>query len=477
MEQEKEILIASFISGFCLMVIEIGGPRLTAPYIGNTIFSWAAVIASVLGALSLGYYYGGKMADKNPTKEGLGKIFIICSITTFLAYLLGTFVGPLAAILDITTASILTSLIFFPAAATYGIVSPYIIKLTSKAGKEGENSGRVFAVSTLGSILGTLGTGFILVPNLPVKWIFIGTGIIMALLGIYLKAIKMNSPKYTIVLIFLMTLSVATAPIEIYKGTTVYEGESPYYHIRVLDGDFFNESSRILLLDNAISSGHGVGGKAIFEYEKQTQKTYELMGKTPKVLMLGVAAGTIIDGIFKAKPDATVTGVEIDEKTIEVGKRFFNLTENERTEIVIEDARRYIEKTDQRYDFIIIDTYRGKSVPFHLTSDEFLKQLKEKGTTDAIVVVNVIGSIQGDRSELFQSIYKTFANNYRKIVLFPTNKDYEKRQNIMLIATDRNISEFENKYKTELAHVQLDRGKIITDDLNPTDILIMEALR
>lgn len=182
------LLLITFISGAVVMGIELVGSRVLSPYFGNSIFVWGSLISVFMGGLSLGYYYGGVYSDKKPRLTNLAVIMIISAFLLLITPLFGKIINETVSGLniDVRYASLISSfLLFFFPIAGLGVVSPYIVKMsTSRLDKIGVSSGSVYSISTLGSILGTILTSFYLISLIGVKSIFYTYSGTLILLGI-----------------------------------------------------------------------------------------------------------------------------------------------------------------------------------------------------------------------------------------------------------------------------------------------------
>jgi predicted membrane-bound spermidine synthase len=170
----------AFISGACAMAVEIAGSRAMAAYVGSTIYTWAAGIAFTLVSLSIGYMAGGIIADRSKDAKGLGAALLCAGIGTAAIPLILRNLMLLFAGSDVVTASLAAGLALVPACVFYGMTSPFVIRFVSSMGNEGGSAGGVYAISTAGSVVGILSTGFVLVPNMGLGSIFLLLGAAMA---------------------------------------------------------------------------------------------------------------------------------------------------------------------------------------------------------------------------------------------------------------------------------------------------------
>jgi hypothetical protein len=167
-----------------------------------------------------------------------------------------------------------------------------------------------------------------------------------------------------------------------------------------------------------------------------------------------------------------VDGVEVDPQVIEVGKKYFSLKDDNRTNIIIDDGRRYVKTTNQTYDLVLIDVFRGKSTPSHLTSVEFVQELKNITNPNGVIIANMIASLEGEKSLFLQLIFNTYSEMFENVLIIPISDDPKEVQNIILVATDADVSDFIESKKTEIYPFKSKTNQIVTDDLNPTEVLV-----
>jgi spermidine synthase len=254
------------------------------------------------------------------------------------------------------------------------------------------------------------------------------------------------------------------------KGVLVYGGDSAYYHLRVIDTTWRGGPARVLFLDNAASSGERPDGGPAFEYVKTTRLAYEIPKNVSRALVIGSAAGTEMEELKRAYPDAMVDGVEIDERAVALGRDYFSFEDDDRTTVIIDDARRYVLRTNATYDLVLIDAFRGTSLPYHLATKEYLSALKERLSPDGLVVVNIISSADGDKSSVFAYMHGTFSSVFSDVVAIPTGNDTKKLQNIVLIASDRDLSEFRAAHADRIYSGPVAQKPPLTDELNPIEL-------
>ncbi|MEM0437768.1 MAG: fused MFS/spermidine synthase [Candidatus Micrarchaeia archaeon] len=466
MEINKRALFAVvFIAGACSMLVEIAGGRTLYPYLGNTIYTWTGTIAVVLGALSLGYWAGGKAADKLKSPAHLSRILLLAGMLTVAVPPLTLVAGELALDLPVYIAALLAPLILAPASFFYGMVSPYAIKIVSKKGKEGTSVGTVFSLSTAGSIAGVVITGFLLVPNMSLTHIYILGGLLMGACSAALCRKGVDNIERAVFALVLLGVMIVNPSIS-YDGQ-IFQKNGHYALITVLEKETPEGVERTLLLDNALSSGE-TNGKPSFEYVIMAARVFDLVESPSRGLVLGCAAGTQVELLKRRYPQIYVDGVDIDPSIVQVGREYFSLNDSDgRTSIYIEDARRFLHSTNSTYDIVFIDAFRAHSPPPHLASVEFVRLLKSRMGAGGAVAVNLIAR---EDSDYLKFVYGTYSEVFRHVYVFPVQK-WDGKKNIILIATDSESPEFVERYGHEM--IAVERGNVITDDRNPSEIFGM----
>lgn len=430
------LLLLVFTSGATVMSTEMGATRLLAPYFGTSLLIWANLIGLVLIYLTVGYTLGGRIADRNPTPSGLYRLtawagftivlvpilaqpLLTWSVEGFQRFSTGIFFGSLFSIL----------LLFAAPLTLLGAVSPYAVRLrVTRVSEAGNTAGSVYALSTLGSIVGTFLPVLVLQP-------WIGTRASIYVFGIILMAVSFAGMTRAVgrrAIPYAAMLGVALLLVAIFNGgriraaeagTTLYEDESPYNYIQVNEVD----GERQLILNE----GHAVHSK----YHPNRLLTegpwdYFLLAPlfrpagldTPvtDVAMIGLAAGTTSNQYATIYPEAKMDGVEIDGQIVEVGRRYFSMNKPQ-LNAVVDDGRYFMLRTEKQYDVIGIDAYRQPYIPFHLATKEFFELLDKRLKPGGVVVINA-GRTPGDY-RLVEAMGNTMASVFPNVFMIDTQKN------------------------------------------------------
>ena len=396
------LLLTVFISGMTTLAVELSASRLLDPYFGNSNLIWANLIGLILIYLTAGYYLGGHLADRFPRPAFLYQIiawaaFFVGLVPFAAKPLLGGISGELTtAHLDVLLGSFIGVLALFALPVTLlGCVSPFAIRLAVRdVGRAGNVAGGVYALSTLGSILGTFLPVLVLVPAVGTRatfLIFSGLLLLVALGGLFRAA-----PRLLVVYLLLPLLLLALilllpgGAVKAAEGL-IYETESAYNYIQVVDWD-----RRYLLLNE------GQGIHSVYDPDNlATNGTWDYFLIAPffnppphtpdqvnSLCLIGLAAGTISKQYTAVFGQIPIDGIEIDPEIVRVGREYFDMTEPN-LNAVVADGRAFLAHTTRRYDVVGIDAYRLPYIPWHLTTLEFFRQVREHLSDEGVVVINV----------------------------------------------------------------------------------------
>lgn len=449
-------------SGAVLMGLEMLGSRLLAPYFGNSLFVWGSLISVFLSALSQGYLLGGRAADRWPRPSTLVRVALAAGAwVALLPWLTPPVLEGLQARQGPRLAPLLASLaLFFGPGVLMGMVSPLAIRLRAKGVERlGQDAGGLYALSTAGSIAGTLLTSFWLVPAMGSRALLGVLGLtLLVLAGGYAishRRLAEGALAAVLVAATLLTSLPAAGPgalsnpaaaqgakvMERFGGqnvemTTILDEDSLYHHIRVMeDGE-----SRYLRFDNSWQSGMYLNDpfRTRFLYTDYFTLPYALGLKPKKVLFIGLGGGSTPKHYWKNDPEVQVDVAEIDPEVVRVARKYFALPDGPRLTVTAQDGRLFLEQSREKYDLICLDAYYADSIPFQLTTREFLEVVKAHLTPGGVVAANLIGAYEGPRSNLYRSFEKTFASVFPTRYSFPLfwRNDPDQVRNIMLLATE-----------------------------------------
>ena len=463
---DKLVYTNAVVVGFVIMAFEMLGSRYLNPYFGSSIYTWAALITVVMIALSIGYFAGGVLADKFPTPVLLGILILIGSMWLGFIPLFNEVALDMvfATVEDIRYASLIGALVILLLPLTLlGIYSPYAIRLIlSETGSSGTVSGRIYGVSTIGSVFGTLVTTFYLIPTIGTKMITFSLSALGVVSGLSLIVLGMkNNEKYfkksmilskTVFLVygvlFLFGINGAVAgslsleQIKSLPNGMVEHVESEYNDIFIskTGRNAFGGIDKVTMAFRRHGAGYTESIRDLTnEYAlpvKYTQVMTVGLAYQPEptnIIMLGLGGASTTKYIHKYFPDAVIKVVELDNEVINMSKKYFGVEESERYQLVNSDARVYLRKNKSMYDIIMIDAFRGGYIPFHLLTTEFYKLVEQRMTKKSILVINLHGG-----SKLFDSSVNTLNSVFTNVDTFTSNG----MGNVIIVAHNHEMGDF-----------------------------------
>ena len=487
------------ICGAVVMIYEITGSRVLAPFIGTSTYIWTSLIGVILGALSLGYWIGGRMADKMPKKSVLAAAILaaagLIALTTLVKDPILTGVAALPVGLELR-AVLAAVILFAPASVALGFVTPYAVKLRMESlGAAGRTVGRLYALSTIGSIGGTFAAGFLLLPFLGTNRTLYMMTAGLLLLPFLLIRLRVDR-KITSVLIILLFAIAANelTSYAMYHSIGFEDIDTEYSRVRVFRStdpttqrpieamtfDPHSTQSAMFLDDDDL----------VFEYTKFYHLIRTLKPAFQRSLMIGGAGYSFPKSYLTTYRNASLDVVEIDPVLTEIARRRFRLPENDRLRIFHEDGRLFLNRAQTgAYDVVMMDAFGSLfSVPYHLTTIEAVSQIHRSLTDDGVVVFNLGSAIRGDASLFLQAEFATYESVFPFVYLFkvrPERNDDE-LQNLIVVGCKREClpvasgdplerSLLERLYTDELTLTM----PILTDDLAPVEryLSIAQATR
>lgn len=482
-----------FTVGAAALGVEIAAVRLLAPYFGASEVVWANTIGVVLVALSIGYWLGGRVADRRPYASDLCATVMLAAVLTaavpFVARPLlsagvaaldsvsaGAFAGSLLATLTLVALPVLVM----------GAVAPWALRIGIDAGgavHAGTLAGRLYALSTAGSLVGTIGAALVLVPGLGTRRTFLVFALAMA--GIALPGMT-RRPRFAVVplaIAAVLLLPNSAIKIEAANGRVIHERETALQYARVVARE---DGSRALELNE---------GQAIHSlFRPETVLTGDYwdtalvlpmageVGTVRRVAVLGNAAGTIARAYLHYFPEASVDGVDVDSELAEIGRRFFGLG-GDRFRAHGADARPFLRSSHTRFDVIVLDAYRQPYIPFYLTTKEFFALARERLRPGGTVVVNV-GHPEGDR-ELERVLATTMRTSFAHVMssatqptntmLVASSEPLSAKRMLARAAREPDLAEIARREATLLRPAPR-AGNVYTDDRAPVEWLIDRSI-
>ncbi len=499
------LVVTALVCGAQVMVVEVLGSRIIGPFFGVSLFVWTSLITVTLVALASGYAVGGALSDRRGEPQYLyGIIFIAGLLVLYIPMLKGA-VLKTSHPLGLRAGSLVSaSLLFGPPLFLLGCVSPYIIKLAAREMRNiGWTVGAFYSVSTVGSVAGTIITGFFLLAYLSITEILTLTGATLIALsaGYFVLFRRKWYFAALMVLPLLFPLESELVAKTLPNGTKVREvfrKESNYGQLKVVDYSFsiFNSrskfNSREFLMDGL---KHNVvdrtTGDSLIEY------TY-LQNYIPTVIRPGGSSclvvglgGGVVPKMYESQGIKTDV-VEIDPMVVEVAKKYFGFKVS--GDVFLSDARYFLATSDRQYDYLVIDVYSGEAVPSHLLSLEAFGLMKERLKPGGVLTINLFSSIGGDAfmtASVIRTLKEVFdtADAYSSVSI--DRESYF--GNLVIVAYDGEPVPYSHD-KVENFHVHSlirmgfieqagrklnlppdTRAIVLTDDYNPVEFFNMDS--
>jgi spermidine synthase len=412
-----------FAVGAAGLGTEIAVARLIAPFFGASTIVWANTIAVVLLALSVGYWVGGHLADRHPDLPSLSRLvlgaasllatvplvghpFLNLSLKAFDTLSVGVFAGSLSAVLILVAVPI----------ALMGAVSPWAIRLSlGGVASSGTTAGRLYALSTAGSLVGVFSASLLLIPWAGTRRTFLVFALLLALAALPGLRRAWGAAVAAAIAVLLALPPGAIKPATSAGGRVIAEAETPYQYARVVQ---YPGGERQLELDEgqAVHSEYLPGTLLTGNYWDDFLVVPFLSSSAParRVAILGDAAGTTARAYTSLFPGATVDGVEIDGQLTRLGERWFGLRPSAHLHLITADARPFLRQAGGRYDLIVLDAYRQPYIPFYLVTREFFALIRARLAPGGVVAVNV-GHVPGSEA-LTRAVAATMATAFPHVL-------------------------------------------------------------
>jgi spermidine synthase len=386
-----------FVVGAASLGSEIAAARLLAPWFGASTIVWANTIAIVLVALSIGYALGGRMADRTPRLDRLAVLVLAASVLlAIVPFVSGPFLHQAVRAVDqLSAATFVGSLVGVGVLLAVpllllGMVSPFAVRLRmDQVADAGRVTGRLYAISTIGSLTGTFLAALLLIPLVGTRRTFLLFALALAVVAVphlgRRRGLATVVPAVTLGLLMLPTGTLKDAGA---GKQVIWEKETEYQYARVVE-DAAGKRSLELNEGHAVHSVYEPGRWLTGNYWDDMLALTTATGRAPaSVAILGNAAGTTARAIGHYFPDARVDAVEIDPDVSAVGRRLFDMTGPD-LHVHTADARTWLRASTRSFDVILVDAYRQPYIPFYLATKEFFADVRDHLRPGGVVVINV----------------------------------------------------------------------------------------
>jgi SAM-dependent methyltransferase len=476
-----ELLTTVLLSGAVVMLIEILGTRIVGPVFGVSLFVWAALLSVTLCALAIGYSIGGALIDRSPRAVQLGWALLLGGIALGVVPVLAPVVLKATSGLGPRIGPLLAAFVLFaPALAVLGMIGPIAVRLaTTDLATTGKRVGNIYAVSTAGSLLGTLVTSFWLIPAFDTDVIVAAAAAVLIGLGaiVLVRRRKLWAGAVMAVPVVSVLAPEPTLPANIH---VVDREHSPYGLVEVLEDKA--RGVRYLRADHSIIGAHWLRDQSSAFAFLHVLEVLPLMRPSAKdLLVIGLGTGALPTALAKAGIRSDV--VEIDPAVARFAEKYFWFTPTGKT--YVDDARTVIRNADSQYDLIVHDTFTGGATPDHLLSVEVLHQLRRLLRPGGVLALNMVGFQQGPHAGATWAVERTLRAVFPLVRAFrdsPLDHRADQTNNIIFFASDAPL-EFEvdprghfndalcsrilPPLKNRELVADVPRGDIITDSHNP----------
>lgn len=421
--RHRGLQVLVFVVGAASLGAEIAAARLLAPWFGASTIVWANTIAIVLVALSIGYALGGRLADRHPTIQGMswivlaagvllavvpyaGDPFLHASVEAFAHLSVGVFLGSLVGVGVLVAVPVLL----------LGMISPYAVRLSvAELRDTGRTTGRLYAISTVGSLAGTFLAALLLIPVVGTRRTFLVFALSLTLVAIPgLVRGRLPALVAPLVIVVLIALPEGIVKSSSADGKVIWERQTEYQYARVIqagDGDRTLELNEGQAVHSIYRPHHYlVGGY----WDEMLVAPFAGSRRPRSVAILGSAAGTTARAFGHYFPHVRVDAVELDPDVTQVGRKLFDLRGPD-LHTHTADARPWLETSRRKYDAVLVDAYRQPYIPFYLATREFFALAKQHLTNGGVVAVNVGHPEQSDALEkvLAATMRTDFAHVWR----------------------------------------------------------------
>jgi spermidine synthase len=504
------IYVVAFVTGTIVMSFEMLGSRYLGPHFGSGIYTWASLISTVLAALCVGYFLGGLFADRRPSVMVLGATVALGSIYLLL---LPAFAEPVLqffvwSIDDIKLGSLVSALaiMFFPV-TLFGMYSPFAIRLLLRSRQSsGVVSGTVYGISTAGSILGTLGTTFFLIPLIGSRAITVTLGILGIFASVLLVACAWSGrrrPQLGALAVVLAghLLLLPVSPLlaeDLFdpqiRAAMLHHKDGLITHVETVYNDIFvSKEQNVLKMAFQWKGWYFQESQVNLADPDDLPMLYARLvaiaaiypQDIKRVLILGLGAGSLPVYLGRFLPNATIDTVELDPGVIDAAKKYFGLRETDRSHLIESDARVFLSRHTEPYDLIIVDAFTGSYIPFHLMTKEFYRLVHDRLAPHGVAAINILPG-----EKLFDSNVRTLKLAFDNIDFFNSGEPVRYLSNVIVLGRLDRCTEAETlqkavaaqqRYKFRFDVSQLvtarrmeapktTKGDVLTDDFAPVDV-------
>jgi spermidine synthase len=475
------LYVVVLVGGAAVLAIEILGTRILGPFYGVSLFLWSALITVTLVALAIGYVIGGRWADRKPRASRIYLLLAGAGLWTVLIPWITHPILGLAEPFGLRVAVLVAAfLLFAPPLTLLGMVSPYAIRVRASSMEiVGRTAGDLYAISTLGSVVAALLTGFVLIPSIGVLRLTLTTGGLLLATAALGWALSLKSGKARAAAVSALLIGaagIAQVPSEQARpgsGLVAIE-QSPYAEIRVLDTP--DRKLRLLVIDGGTHTIARPGTwESAYPYVALVGVSRCLVPKPGRVLVVGVGGGSVLKDF--ASRGWSVDAVEIDPVVVKVAREHFGLSPED-GQVFTMDGRRFIGGNRGPYDIVVMDAFGSSSIPFHLVTREAFGLIASRLAPGGVLAINV--ESDGWHGEVVKAVAATLRTRFAHVVALPGEPSAGDLGNVVLLASHTSLDvgadcdAFERNFArrgwTNRFVPDIQGAPVLTDDLNPVDL-------
>lgn len=479
------LLASLFCSGAACLVLELAGARLIAPFYGSSIYTWSAMITVTMVALALGYAWGGRQADRQPYLLLFARLLTAAGLTVAAVPWLRAPVLRTSLPLGVQLGALASAAALMgPALMLLGALGPLAVRLTATgASDSGQKSGDAWAISTSGSVVGAVLTGFVLIPNLPLSKILFGTALLLLLLGALGSWLAQRQVPLGQLAACAACLALALTPAP-KPRIAVSARESAYGRITVLD----TPSKRYLLVNGTSQSVmEKPEGESESQYIRALEWPRALRPEAKRALVIGLGAGLLPKALERR--GLVVDAFELDPEIAETAKSYFGY--QPRGSVVVGDGRAALEAGLGPWDIAYLDAFGAESPPAHLFTAEAFARMRDALSPGGVFAVNMVSAVTPPDDLPWKSIYRTLSASFPYVRAFVGSEPNGGLANILMFAStspleagppaapERSSKEVALMLSRELRPTprELAPAPILTDDYAPFDALMAGTAR
>jgi spermidine synthase len=474
-------------SGAASLATEICASRLLAPYFGNSTVVWANVIGLILIYLSVGYWLGGRIADRHPTPGALGMILVLAAICMavlpfvarpFLSLVLG---GLNALSVGVAAGSFFATLALFSVPVSLlGMASPFALRLSIRdIARAGSTSGRISSLATVGAIIGTFGSALVLIPGIGTQRTLLSAALLVALVSIPLLL------RGAVPVAILIAGLIAIPPAAVKPSAGVLsERETTYQYVQISRDP---DGKVVMRIDDGVSDQSVYRPQTVLtgaEWDMPLLVPPLLPRGVDRALVIGNAGGTTARALTTLYPGVSVDGVELDPEVTALARQYMGMDSIPRLHVYTEDGRAFLETTSNRYDLIVVDAYRQTYIPFYLATREFFQLVRDHLSDQGAVALNVervpgddrlVQVMSGTVASVFAQTWVWPALRFNEMVLGMNHAIARDQLTTRLDAAPGPVQPLVPLFVTS-AHTVAPSSNPLTDDLAPVEWLTDRAL-